>query len=214
MHRSYSGCSALVRSPSASARSSIDGPRSVSPSGTNTSGRSAALGAARGRAGGGASASRSTSSHRYGTWLRARNVLISWLRSDQRWPTTRTPPSSSTCSRRQSLKQVVEHRVEPLLGRIPRLQQVVVEAEVVDRLDRDVGVGVRGEQHELRLGRVRTRLLEELDAGHLRHALVGRDQRDRALAQRELGEHRRAPPRPTSRARSGTRSRTGGAGRA
>ena len=33
------------------------------------------------------------------------------------------------------------------------------------------------------------RLIEELDAGHLRHPLIGRDQRDRSVAQRELGEH-------------------------
>ena len=47
-------------------------------------------------------------------------------------------------------QQVVDDRVEPLLGRVPRLEQVVVEPDVVDRLDRHVGVGVGGEQHELR----------------------------------------------------------------
>ena len=47
------------------------------------------------------------------------------------------------------VEQVVEDREEPLLGRRPRLHQVVVEPDVVDRLDRDVGVGVGGEQHEL-----------------------------------------------------------------
>ena len=46
-------------------------------------------------------------------------------------------------------EQVVEDGVQALLGRIPRLQEVVVEPDVVDGLDRDVRVGVGGEQHEL-----------------------------------------------------------------
>ncbi len=44
-------------------------------------------------------------------------------------------------------EQVVEHGIEPLGRRVPRLHQVVVEADVVDRLDGHVGVGVRGQQH-------------------------------------------------------------------
>ena len=79
----------------------VDGPRRVSPSGTSTSGRSAVLARARvcSRA---ASSSRSTSSQRYGTWLRARNVLISLLRSDHRCPTTRSTPVSAGWAARQS----------------------------------------------------------------------------------------------------------------
>ena len=41
-----------------------------------------------------------------------------------------------------------------------------------------------------------------------RHPLVGDDQRDRPVAQGELGEHRRAPRRPRSPARSGSRRRS------
>ena len=50
-------------------------------------------------------------------------------------------------------EQVVDHREQPVLGRVPRLEQVVVEADVVDRGDRDVGVGVRREQQALGLRR-------------------------------------------------------------
>jgi hypothetical protein len=32
-------------------------------------------------------------------------------------------------------QQLVEHRVEPLLRRVPGLEQVVVEVDVVDRAD-------------------------------------------------------------------------------
>ena len=49
-----------------------------------------------------ASSSRSTSSQRYGTWLRARNVLVSAVRSDHGWPTTRTIESRSGWSSLQS----------------------------------------------------------------------------------------------------------------
>jgi hypothetical protein len=49
-----------------------------------------------------ASSSRSTSSHWYGTWLRVRKVLTSWLRGDHRWPTTRSSPVSCGCDWRQS----------------------------------------------------------------------------------------------------------------
>ena len=86
-------------------------------------------------------------------------------------------------------EQVVDDGVEPLRGRVPRLEQVVVEPDRVDRLDRHVGVGVRREQQQLGAGSVLARALQELDPRHLRHALVGGDQRHPTVAQRELGEH-------------------------
>ena len=46
-------------------------------------------------------------------------------------------------------EELVEHRVQPVLGRVPRLHQVVVERDVVDRPDGHVGVRVRREQHQL-----------------------------------------------------------------
>ena len=54
----------------------------------------------------------------------------------------------------------------------------MIEPDVVDRLDGDVGIRVGGEQHELGVTCVLERLLQELDPGHHGHPLVGRDQRD------------------------------------
>jgi hypothetical protein len=79
-------------------------------------------------------------------------------------------------------EQVVDDGVQPLLWRVPRFEQVVIKADVVDRLDGDVCVGVRRKQQELRVLRVSTRLLEHLDTRHLRHPLVHGDQRHRLVA--------------------------------
>ena len=46
-------------------------------------------------------------------------------------------------------QQVLDDGVELLLRRVPRLEQVVVERDLVDRLDRGLGVGVGGEQDAL-----------------------------------------------------------------
>ena len=84
-------------------------------------------------------------------------------------------------------EQVVDDRVEPVLGRVPRLEEVVVEPDVVDRRDRDVGVGVGREQQQLGVRHVDAHPREQLDAGHPRHPLVGRDERERLAAQDEPG---------------------------
>ncbi len=86
------------------------------------------------------------------------------------------------------LEQVIEHRIEALFGRVPRLHQVVVEADLVDRAHRHLGVGVRREQHALRIGRQACRLREQLDSRHPRHALVGDDQCHGIAARGELSE--------------------------
>ena len=85
-------------------------------------------------------------------------------------------------------EQVVDDGVEPVLGWVPRLEEVVVETDLVDRLDRHVGVGVRREQQQLGVRRLAAYLGEHLDAGHPRHPLIGGHQGDRATAQGELGE--------------------------
>ena len=157
-----------------------------------------------------ASSSRSRSNQRYGTWLRARNVLISWLRSDQRCPTTRTPVGVVEVRSRQSLSSSSMTGYRLLLGRVPRLEQVVVEADVVDRLDRHVGVGVRGEQDELGVGRLTCapargtrRRSSPAFAGPRRSAQpVGRAARTRVSTVERLRARR-------GRGRSGTRRRTG-----
>jgi hypothetical protein len=85
-------------------------------------------------------------------------------------------------------QEVVDHGVEVLLGRVPRLGEVVVELDVVDRLDRGVRVRVGREEDALGLGRLVHRQLEEVDALHAGHALVGEQERDALPAQRELVE--------------------------
>ncbi len=84
-------------------------------------------------------------------------------------------------------EQVVGHRVEPVLRRVPRLEEVVVEPDVVDRRDRDVGVGVGREEQQLRVRHVGAYAREQLDAGHPGHALVGGDERQRLAAEDEPG---------------------------
>ena len=87
-------------------------------------------------------------------------------------------------------EQVVDDGIEPFLGRIPWFEQVVVQADVVDRLDCDLGVGVCREQQILRTRCMRARLGEHLDAGHLRHPLIGGDQGNGLVTQGELRQHR------------------------
>ena len=83
-------------------------------------------------------------------------------------------------------QQVVDHREQLLLGRVPGLEQVVVEVHVVDRLDRGLGVGVGGEQHALGRREQRPRLLQQLHSAHAGHALVGHREGQGRAAQLEL----------------------------
>ena len=85
-------------------------------------------------------------------------------------------------------EQVLDDGVELLLGRVPRLEQVVVERDLVDRGDGGVGVGVGGQQHALGVGDERARLDEVLGAGHARHALVGDQHRRLVAARAQLAE--------------------------
>ena len=92
------------------------------------------------------------------------------------------------------VEQVVEVRIEVLLGRIPGLGEVVVDPHLVDGADGGVGVGVGGEQHAPGVRRARDRRGQQLHARHLGHALVHEQERDRvaALGQAvEQGERRR-----------------------
>ena len=101
-----------------------------------------------------ASPSRSTSSQRDGHAVAGQEVAqVVRARGEKRWPITRTPPDSSAAPDLPRRQQVLDDRVELLLGRVPGLEQVVVEVDLVDRLDRRLGVGVGGEQHALGLGR-------------------------------------------------------------
>jgi hypothetical protein len=62
----------------------------------------------------------------------------------------------------------------------------VVDVDDVDRADRGVGVGVRGEQGSAGAREDVHRLLEELDAGHARHPVVGEQRRHAGAAQLDL----------------------------
>ena len=150
MHTSYSGCCALVRRPSAPASSSVGRRRGAS--------RRRGPGPAGGRRP--SPAARSRSRWRLGVALDVVPAVGHVVAGEERLdlvaavgPAVPDHPDVGGVvgvGPPPVAEQVVDDRVEPLLGRVPRLEQVVVEADVVDRLDRDVGVGVRGEQQELR----------------------------------------------------------------
>ena len=84
------------------------------------------------------------------------------------------------------LQQAVDHRIELLLRRIPRLEQVVVQVDDVDRVDGGVGVGVCGQQHPAGQGIDIHGFFQELDAAHAGHPVVGDEHRDGVAAQLEL----------------------------
>ena len=85
-------------------------------------------------------------------------------------------------------EQIVDDRVELLLGRVPWLQQVLVELDLVDCPDRDVGVRIGRQQDALGVRLEWKRLDEELGAGHRRHALVDEEQRHRFVALGQLAD--------------------------
>jgi hypothetical protein len=75
------------------------------------------------------------------------------------------------------IEQIIQDRVELVLRRIPRLHQVVIESDLVDRLDRRVGVGVGSQQHSFGVGKEEPGRSQKIGAFHLRHALVGQQKR-------------------------------------
>ncbi len=105
----------------------------------------------------------------------------------------------------------VDHRIQLLLGRIPRLEQVVIEVDDVDRLNGRLGIGVGGEKRPTaRRGRGPSPPPGTRDRSS--PASCGR----RASPQRsrpEASTHgaSRAPRHPTRCARFGTTRRSGGA---
>jgi hypothetical protein len=64
------------------------------------------------------------------------------------------------------------------LFRMPGLEQVLVDARLVDAGDDVLAVGVAGDDDAHRVGPGAAHFLEELDAAHLGHALVGEDDLD------------------------------------
>ncbi len=92
-------------------------------------------------------------------------------------PVVRGPPR---------LQQIVQDGVELLLRRVPRLEQVVVEVDDVDRVDGGAGVRVRGEQDPARAGVDVQGLFQEFDAVHLGHAVIGHDHGHQVAPQLQL----------------------------
>ena len=79
------------------------------------------------------------------------------------------------------LQEIVEHRVEVVLRRVPRLQEVMMDFGLVDGANRRVSIGVGREQDAFR---VRINLhgsAEEFHAGHFRHSLVNQEQPHRII---------------------------------
>ena len=103
------------------------------------------------------------------------------------------------CGGTPVFEQVVEHRVQPLLGGMPRLHEVVVEPDVVDGTHRHLGVGVRGEEDALRVRRLGRDVGEQLDARHSGHALIRHHERQRVptrhKAPNEIERFLARPPR-------------------
>ena len=77
---------------------------------------------------------------------------------------------------REALDRVREDAAQLL--RVPRLGDVAVDAPEVDRLDQHVDVRERGDDDADRVGADLARRLQQVEAGHLRHALVGDDRGD------------------------------------
>ena len=70
------------------------------------------------------------------------------------------------------VEQIVDHREQAFLGRIPRLREVVIEMRLVDGLDGRVDVRVGREQHATRQRVDLAGSREHLGALHARHPLV------------------------------------------
>ena len=83
----------------------------------------------------------------------------------------------------QALEEVVEHRIELLLRRVPGLEEVVVQVDHVDGVDGGTRIGICGQQNAPGGREEVHRLLEELDAVHLRHPIVRQEQRHHVAAQ-------------------------------
>ncbi len=134
-----------------------------------------------------ASPSRSSSSHLNGTWLRVRKSFTSWEGADQRWPTTRVRSSDliRSCIF-QSSSRSSSTGYSFSCGRVPRFQQVILHIRLVDGRYGCISVGVGGKQDAAGFRVKLARLLEELHAGHPRHAVVGEQQAHLLVPELEL----------------------------
>ena len=86
-------------------------------------------------------------------------------------------------------KEILDHGEELLLGRIPRLEQVIVERHLVDRRDRRLGVRVCRQEHALGVGHEPACLHEVLSPRHPRHSLVGDEHGHLIAARPQLAQN-------------------------
>ena len=104
--------------------------------------------------------------------LPARKSLISCDRGDHWCPTSLSPFASGEILGLPVVEQIVDHREEAFLGRIPRLREVVIEMRLVDGLDGRVDVRVGREHHATRQRVDLAGLREHLSPLDARHPLV------------------------------------------
>ncbi len=89
---------------------------------------------------------------------------------------------------RPVIQEVIQHRIEALFWRVPRLGEVIVDVDFVNRPNRRIGVGVGSQKRPAHPRVVLQGLLEELHAGHPRHPLVDDQEGHRLLRQPQLAE--------------------------
>ena len=80
------------------------------------------------------------------------------------------------------IQQIVQNGIEVLVGRIPWLQQIMVDSGIVNCADSGIGVGVGSKQSPLRIRKEFNRFAEERDACHVGHALIYKEQGDGFIA--------------------------------
>ena len=95
-----------------------------------------------------------------------------------------TPAYCSSCSARRRFsrsrkkRSIAWIRIPAQLLAVPRLGDVAVDAPEVDGLDQHVDVGEGGDDDADGVRADRAQGLQQVQAGHARHALVGHDDRD------------------------------------
>src|SRR4029079_9270233 len=71
-----------------------------------------------------------------------------------------------------SVEEIVDHREEMFLGRIPRLRQIVIEMRLVDGLDGRFDIRVGGEEDTPRYRVHLARFGEHFASKHTGHSLI------------------------------------------
>ncbi len=90
-------------------------------------------------------------------------------------------------------QQIVEDRIQMLAGRVPGLQEKVVNVDFIDGVDGGAGVGIGGQQGALGVGIDLLGFVQKADAIHVRHTLIGQAARATASL-RTLSSRRISSP--------------------